>query len=290
MKDTLNYNFIIKKIRQFFQEEKGYLEVPVQSRLSLLLACEDPRTIATFTFRGEKWPLPQSGQPELEMELLKNPSFPGVYCILTSFRNEPEIIPGRHETVFPLVDFEGRGTFDDLKRIETEFLTYLGFPAPITLNYEELCKKYKTDILTSSHELQMQKDFGNALILEKFPERTHPFWNMKYAGNEIFNKADVILYGMEAIGSAERSCDVDQMRHFFHTVEHGNYANLLFNALGKEKVLKELDEYLALPMVPRFGAGIGIQRVLRAMKLAGLDYQGSIHMHQTHCPAQQIAL
>ena len=89
--------------------------MPVQSRLSPLLACEDPRTISTFNFRGEKWPLPQSGQPELEVELLNTPSVEGVFCILTSFRDEPNFIPGRHETVFPLFEFEGRGGFGQLK-------------------------------------------------------------------------------------------------------------------------------------------------------------------------------
>lgn len=76
---------------------------------------------------------------------------------------------------------------------------------------------------------------------------------------------------MESIGSAERSCDVAEMRNFFNSVENGEYAHYLFEALGKERVLNELEKYLALPMTPRYGAGVGIHRTLRAMKLAGLD-------------------
>src|SRR5215510_1219936 len=114
MKDTMNYNHLVRKLRRFFQDEKGYVEVPVQSRLSPLLACEDPETISMFTFRGEQYPLPQSGQPELEIEILKNPTVPGVFCLTTSYRDEPNIVPGRHETVFPMFEFEGRGDFEDL--------------------------------------------------------------------------------------------------------------------------------------------------------------------------------
>ena len=75
---------------------------------------------------------------------------------------------------------------------------------------------------------------------------------------------------METIGSAERSTNVEEMRNNFFTISDGQYAKLLFNAFGKERVLKELEEYLALPMFPRFGAGIGVTRMARAMKLAGI--------------------
>jgi hypothetical protein len=44
----------------------------------------------------------------------------------------------------------------------------------------------------------------------------------------------------------------------------------LFNAFGEERVLAELDDYLSLPMFPRFGGGIGVTRMARAMRLAGL--------------------
>jgi hypothetical protein len=34
--------------------------------------------------------------------------------------------------------------------------------------------------------------------------------------------------------------------------------------------MKELDDYLNLDFFPRFGAGIGVNRMARAMKLEGL--------------------
>jgi len=43
------------------------------------------------------------------------------------------------------------------------------------------------------------------------------------------------------------------------------YADLLYNKFGKERVDKELDEFLTLDFMPRVGGGIGITRLLSAM-------------------------
>ena len=104
MKDTKTYNELVQKMRTFFQS-KGFLEVPTQSRLSILAACENPHSITTFNYQGEVWPLPQTGQMWLEYELLKNPEWNGVYCISTSYRQEKDPIPGRHEMIFQMFEF-----------------------------------------------------------------------------------------------------------------------------------------------------------------------------------------
>lgn len=270
MQDIFAYNQIVKKLRNFFQNQLGYVEVPAQSRLSILAACEDPETITQFIFSGVNYPLPQTGQMWLERELLENPGVPGVFCITTSYRNEPFPIPGRHDKIFPMFEFEARGDISELKRVESELLVHLGFPQPVSHLYLDLCKKYNVDDLSAEQELMMQKDFGDVISLEHFPQHTHPFWNMKHNKNGIYNKVDVILYGIETIGSAERSTNVVEMRENFYSISNGQYAKLLFSSFGEERVKKELDEYLSLPMFERFGGGIGVTRMARAMKLAGL--------------------
>lgn len=270
MQDIFAYNQIIKRLRTFFQDQKGYIEVPAQPRLSILAACEDPETITQFIFNGVNYPLPQTGQMWLEAEILKNPGVPGVFCITTSYRNEPFPIPGRHDKIFPMFEFEAKGGMDELKRVEAELLAFLGFEKPVSHLYSTLCEKYGVENLGAEQELMMQRDFGNVISLEHFPQHTHPFWNMKHDKDGIYNKVDVILYGIETIGSAERSSNVEEMRDNFYTISDGQYAKLLFSAFGEERVKKELDEYLSLPMFSRFGGGIGITRMARAMKLAGL--------------------
>ena len=266
MINTKDYNSLVQKLREFFLQ-KGFLEVPVQSRLSILAACEDPFTVEQFNWANEVWPLPQTGQMWLEYELLKTPDVPGVFCISTSYRNEPNPIPGRHETIFPMFEFESKGNMGDLIKMESELLQYLELPLPTLHDYEKLAKEYGVDILETEHEQKMCEKYGEATIIQHFPERTSPFWNMRHKGDGIFNKVDVILYGQETIGSAERATDKVEMRQMFETISDGGYKEKLYDLFGKDRVEKELDEYFDNEFFPRFGGGIGVTRLIRALKM-----------------------
>jgi aspartyl/asparaginyl-tRNA synthetase len=147
-------------------------------------------------------------------------------------------------------------------------LYHLGFEKPIEVNYDDVCQEYgNVEILENEHETKMWQEKGPVVSLQNFPLRTNPFWNMKHKENSIFNKVDVILYGQETIGSAERSCDVEEMKHNFYTIEDGKYCAKLFELFGKERVEKELEEFLSFEFFPRFGGGIGMTRLARAYQL-----------------------
>jgi aspartyl/asparaginyl-tRNA synthetase len=267
MENTKTYHELVQKMREFFLD-KGFMEVPTQSRLSILAACENPHSIATFNYNGEIWPLPQTGQMWLEYELLKNPEWNGVFCISTSYRQEKNPIPGRHELIFPMFEFESKGGMKDMVKLESELLNYLGFDKPVEVNYDDVCEEYGgVSILEDEHESRMWKEKGSVVSLQNFPLRTNPFWNMRHNENSIFNKVDVILYGQETIGSAERSCNPEEMKHNFYTIENGGYSDKLFELFGKERVEKELEEFLSFDFFPRFGGGIGMTRLARAYEL-----------------------
>ncbi|CAN5188942.1 hypothetical protein BH09DEP1_BH09DEP1_5650 [soil metagenome] len=288
MKNTLNYHTMVSSLRQFFKEKKGFIEVPSQSRLSILAACEDPSNVTNFCLNNEVYPLPQTGQMWLENELLLNPQWPGVFCITTSYRDEPNPIEGRHWRIFPMFEFESHGTLADLKKIEEELVLHLGFELPISISYEDACKKYETQFIEAPHETALALELGNVISLEHFPSRTQPFWNMKYAGNGLFSKIDLLMHGMETIGSAERETDKQIMRDQFFAISGGKYAELLFK-FGKERVMKELEEYLALDFFPRFGAGIGLNRLERAFELSGLFGSQEL-VYPAHSLAQHTQL
>jgi hypothetical protein len=55
------------------------------------------------------------------------------------------------------------------------------------------------------------------------------------------------------------------MRHTFNTISDGEYANLLYKLFGKERVQKELDEFLEFDFFPRSGGGIGVTRIMQAI-------------------------
>jgi aspartyl/asparaginyl-tRNA synthetase len=268
------FSFVTNKLRQFFLAKK-YVEVHTQNRLSILAACEDPSTISTFNYVNKKWPLPQTGQMWLEHELLKNSKPPGYFCLSTSYRNEPNPIPGRHDLIFPMFEFELKGDLSEMKKMEFDLLEHLGYGDRANFkegNYKELAEQMRVQDISSKEEMSLYTDQGHKVFfLQNFPEYTSPFWNMKrYDDKKTSKKIDVILSGMETIGSAERSCDKDDMRTRFLTISNGMYANTLYNQFGRERVDREMDEFLSYDFITRSGGGIGVTRLIRSMELEGL--------------------
>ena len=254
-------------LRSFFMG-KGFKEVHTQNRLSILAACEDPFNVATYNYAGEVWPLPQTGQMWLEHELLSQPDSEGFFCVSTSYRQEPNAIPGRHDIIFPMFEFEFPGTIEDLKAMEYELCEYLGFDKPTEKTYAQWQDHFglgSTIEMEAEHETSMYEQFGSAMITD-FPEMTSPFWNMsRYEDGVRSKKIDVILGGMETIGSAERSTDVEMMRDTFHTITNGEYSQLLYKLFGKERVEAELEKFLEFDFFPRVGGGIGMTRMIAAL-------------------------
>ncbi len=259
------------QLRTFFND-LGFLEVHTQNRLSILAACEDPTTVTTYDYAGQIWPLPQTGQMWLEYELLQNPDLKGVYCVSTSYRQEQNPVAGRHELIFPMFEFEAPGTFDDLIEMEEKLVCHLGFRPCIypVKRYTEWQEEFgTTEELTNEHEQMISdshiEDIGAGVgFITHFPYSTSPFWNMKKEG-DYANKCDVIIGGMETIGSAERSADIVEMREQFHTISDGEYASLLYELFGEERVEKELEEFLSYDFFPRYGGGIGMTRLISAL-------------------------
>ena len=278
MIDPIDFDKAVTSMRSFFKS-KGFIEVHTQTRLSILAACEDPQTISTYDYAGQVWPLPQTGQMWLEYEMLKNPDrAPGYFCVSTSYRNEPNPVVGRHDKIFPMFEFELKGGMEELIQLEKELLVHMGFKTSNNdtqyprEKYVKVAEKYGVTELENEHEEQLGKEYGPVFFLTDFPNYTSPFWNMKQS-EEVqgeAKKVDVIMHGIETIGSAERSCDPEEMNRQFHTISDGGYANILYSKFSKERVESELREFIQYPFFKRSGGGIGITRMIRAMRLSGL--------------------
>ena len=124
--NPVEFTTVVKRLRSFF-DDLNFQEVHTQNRLSILAACEDPTTVATYNYNGKIWPLPQTGQMWLEYELLTKPDLPGCYCLSTSYRQEQNPKEGRHELIFPMFEFEAPGDFNDLLKMENDLCKHLGF-------------------------------------------------------------------------------------------------------------------------------------------------------------------
>lgn len=264
-----NFSFAIQKMSEFFRK-KGFVEVHAQSHLSILAACEDPTTIGSFHYTGNVWPLPQTNQMNLEEILLKNSNVEGVFCQTTSYRQEANPIPGRHDLIFPMFEFESKGNYANLNELMKELLVYLGFGKYLENgnfagnDYLNVAADFGVKELGVKEENAIETKYSPVFFLKNFPEYTSPFFNMKRNG-ETANKLDVIIYGVETFGTAERETDVEIMRNRFYTISGGEYAKLLFSNFGKERVEDELEAFLSLPQIERFGGGIGMTRLVKAL-------------------------
>jgi len=268
--DTKHFHYVTNKLREFFIA-RGFLETHTQNRLSILAACEDPSTISTFDYNNKMYPLPQTGQMWLEYELLTNPNVPGFFCVSTSYRYEPNPIPGRHAIIFPMFEFELKGDIRDLENLERELLVHLGYKTAEEGDYEDVANHYGTKDISHEYEQKLYADKGPVFFLKNFPEYTSPFWNMKRNPDKgTANKIDVILSGMETIGSAERSVDVEDMITRFKTISDGGYAQILYDKFGKERVDGELNAFLQHSFITRSGGGIGLTRLISSMLKEGL--------------------
>lgn len=273
--NPVKFNQCVNRMRDFFLK-KGFIEVHTQNALSILAACEDPSTISTYQYSGKVWPLPQTGQMWLEDVLLNNPELPGVFCVSTSYRNEPNPVEGRHDLIFPMFEFESHGNMNDMHQLESELLEHIGFEKPDSGEYPagdylDVAKEYGVKELEHEHEARLAEDHGPVYFLKNFPFYTSPFWNMKADfTSQNSDKIDVILHGVETIGSAERSTNKDEMKELFYTISDGQYKDILYGQFSKERVDRELESFLQHDFFPRFGGGIGVTRMISAMEQSNL--------------------
>jgi aspartyl/asparaginyl-tRNA synthetase len=276
-----HYHYVVKKLRKVC-DDYGLTECYLGDINSTLSACEQPETLRTFDWRGVQYSLPQTSQMALEECIMKNSNgYKGFYNISTSYRDEETLVPNRHKRIFPLYEVELKCDFEEMIQFQKALLLELGikpfhgddFPR---IDYLDACQKYGVDEIGHEEEKKLCQDLNSpAVFLCKFPLSTSPFFNMKLDGN-VALKVDVIIghpfegVPMEVIGSSERSCDVNHMRQQFYTISDGQYAQALFDAFGKERIEKELEEYLSNTFFTRSGMGIGLSRLVYACESLGL--------------------
>lgn len=268
------FTYVTDKLRTLFHS-MGFMEVNTQGRLSTLVACEDPSTMSIFSYGGKVWPLPQSGQYWLQRELLSSSvgGPRGFFCLTTSYRNEHSPAHNRHDGIFPMFEFEVRGGHEELHKIQRSILDEFGFDKYyVDGQYPGgPCKRERAsrshgkaddDISAAKRETHLREQYGPVYFLHD-AHLPAPFWNAR--------RSDVVLQGIETINGSTRMCDVHEMRRSFYEMNGGRYSQALFSHFTRERVQKELDNFLSFPMVPRSGGGIGLLRLMRALQCSDLE-------------------
>ena len=83
----------------------------------------------------------------------------------------------------------------------------------------------------------------------------------------------MLSFTVETIGSAERSTNKEEMRNMFQTISEGQYKDLLFDKFTQERVEAEMEEFLKYDFFPRYGGGIGVTRMISALKKSNLLFK-----------------
>lgn len=265
MQDIFAYNELAHELRCFFQEKYHYLEIPSQTKFTLL-SCKDPASATLFQQGQHTYPLPQSAQIQLEKALMANPQLPGVFSLSTSYRHDAHALPGRHDKVFPLFEFVTHGHFHDLRKIYKELLTFLGLPTPEYVSYADCCRRYGKTYLTPANDIDIQRELGNSVSLEYLTRAANPFWTSQAENEATFREMRLILHGLSTFSGAEHHCDSKGLKQAFLNYQQGQYAKTLFAQFGQKRVEEERDDYLMMRLIPRVSGAIGLTRLARAVK------------------------
>jgi aspartyl/asparaginyl-tRNA synthetase len=216
------------------------------------------------------------------LELIDNNLMPnqiqlpkGYFAHNVSTRDESRAGDGRREFKFPLTEFEFENKteesgFDELAEFLSKLIVHLGFPEPKLVNYEDECSKFGVEDIEDKEEQALCDKYGPVVLLGKFPQRSDPFFNMRHAGNGIYDKIDVIVHGFESAGTAVRSCNIEEMKENIKVQDSGEYLKTMYRYFGQDRVDAEIDEYTDYNFIPRCGGGLGMSRIIRGMKIEGL--------------------
>lgn len=269
--NPVDYHVVMLRLLNFASVNGILFSYPTPG--DIMDACENPDSIVKKTVGNTHIPDTQTGQMGLEKLFFKYgrlfaEGVKGFCCITQSVRDEKEedMVEGRHYHMFPMYEVEIGGDKEALYEFVSTMLMDFGFPKPVRIKYEDACTELGVDIIGSAEETELYKRYGCSIALEDFPERSHPFFNMKRE-NGVAKKIDFLLYGVEVIGSAEREEDTEKMLEMFFKSNNGKYAHKLVSDFGLVPTMTSLFRFLKL--VPktavRSGFGMGVPRFLDAL-------------------------
>lgn len=251
------YSILINLLRNFF-DKHNFIEIQTQNRLSVLVACHEPKLMCTLNYGGYVWPLPQSSIIWLEYELLNNTNIPGVYSLCTSYKNDPNYTRTMSENVFeadivtPLFEIVTFGQYTDMHNIVVNLLRDLGFMEKYTFqDYNQLAKRRGSRALSIS-DITPQ---NSVTFLENVPKLK---WGMESMSQVYINHSEILTF-------AHHTADPNSLIQNFLTLDDGNVADYLYSQFSKERVDEELYKFAGVRGKSTISCSINILNLMAAM-------------------------
>ena len=165
------FHAAVRSMRSFFRK-KGFVKFILKMPLVFLLV-KTLRLYLNITIKERYGLYHRLVKMWLEDVLLNDPDIKGCFTVSTSYRNEPNPVPGRHDLIFPMFEFETKGGQQEMIKLEKELLEHIGFdkmggtvanPDYPEEDYCDMMVKYGARDLEHEHEQQMEKDYGPVLF------------------------------------------------------------------------------------------------------------------------------
>lgn len=230
------YNTVIHLLRKFL-DKLNFIELFTQNKLGILTICDDPKAMCTFNYGGYVWPLPQSSIIWLEHELFTNPDLAGIYTVCTTYKNDPNYSKKKSDNILeadvvvPNFEFVTFGEYSEIILLVVNLLQELGFLEKYTfVNYNQLVKRHGSTNLS----IDVLAPTKGVTFVEHVPNQK---WGMKYTSK-------VYIYQTEILSFSEHLKDSNDLLETFFTLDNGHLSEYLYAQFSKERVDKELFNFI----------------------------------------------
>ena len=185
MENTELIDFLKTKLRGFF-DKKGVEEIEIGNNSKILNGSVNFNNLLKFEFNGLEYPLPETTLFSLEPYYMKSQF--GVYTFSEIFEY--------HENGDPIkklvCEFILKGDERMMSIVNSEIINSLGFSIPMTLNHQDILRKYTTNKIDDDIRIRINSNLGNVVTIKNYPIEEYSNWFVKSINNEYQYKETIL--------------------------------------------------------------------------------------------------
>ena len=255
MENAEKIELLKNKVIAFFSK-KGVEEVNVSNKVKMLNGSLNFNNVLKFELNGTEYPLPQTSLFNLEPEYLKSQF--GVFTFVNVYEYDLNGNP-----IEKLVcEFILKGEDRIINAVNSELVNALGFSIPVTLNYEDILRKYSVGKMDETIKYRLNTNIGNVVTIKNFPINEHSNWYIKSLNNE-YQIRETILNGFSSIMYYQLIDDSEALRYSFQTFNNSSVRENMMSNFESSVFYEELNNLCQLQLEERFLGRIDLTQLLK---------------------------